>query len=1112
MDIGGWLRGLGLERYERVFRENEIDERVLPELTADDLKELGVAAIGHRRLLLKAIGDLAAGAGRAVAEDVPAASPSNAAAGAERRQLTVMFCDLVGSTPLSTRFDPEDLREMVSAYHRCVADTVARFAGFVAKYMGDGVLVYFGYPEAHEDDAERAVRAGLAVIEAVGGLTTSEPLKVRLGIATGLVVVGDLIGEGAAQERGVVGETPNLAARLQALAQPETLVIAESTRRQIGALFEVEDLGPQKLAGFAEPQRAWRVLGESGEVSRFEALRSGTTPLVGRDEELELLLRRWEQAKAGEGRVVLVSGEPGLGKSRLTAAIAERVEAEPHTRLRWFCSPHHQDSALYPTIVQLERAAGFAREDSPDQKLAKLSALLAPDAGSADELALVAELLSLPSRAAELNLSPQRKRELLFEALLRQLGALARANPVLAIYEDAHWIDPTSRELLDLMVDRVRHLPVVLVITFRPEFAAPWGGQPHVTNLSLNRLGGRDASALVLGLAGNTPLGSEVVAEIVERTDGVPLFVEELTKAVIERSEQDRQVGAVLSASPLPALAVPPTLHASLIARLDRIGAAAREVAQIGAVLGREFSYELIQPVAQRSSAELQNALSRLTEAGLLFCRGVAPNSSYLFKHALVQDAAYGTLLRTRRQELHARVAAVLEADFSDLVERQPELLAHHLTGAAQTERAVAQWLAAGQFAAARLAPLEAVRHFDRGLALLGSLPEGATRDAQEVELQLARGLSLFTTEGFISEAAARSYTRARELAERRNDGRQLIVAIYGQWQGTAGVGNVSAGRPFSSKLLALTAAATTDSGLRLQAHHSAWPTCLFGGEPAVGREHCEAGRRLYDIEAHRSHRLLFGGHDPGVCARMMSGYFEWVLGFPDTALATAREATDLAEQLHHPLSLELAMFFKTLLHLDRHEPELALQQLAAIELLAAEQRLVFAHSPEVFRGGALLLQGELRDALAVLRAGLQTPPGRGVSRPYGLVCLAQAMALSGEPAAASGLIDEAMGMMEAVGYHQYEPEFYRIRGIALREQNDVAESQAAFTEALGSARRRQMKAYELRAATDLARLWGEQDRREEARELLAPLYGWFTEGFDTADLKKAALLLADLS
>jgi len=1115
MDVADWLRDLGLEQYASVFLDNSVSVDLLPTLTADDLKDLGISAVGHRRQLLNAIARLGGAVKRAAGEQGAHAEHAEATSleTAERRQLSVMFCDISNSTALSTRLDPEDLSGVMRAYQSTVRTTIGRFGGFIARYVGDGVLIYFGWPKAHETDAEQAIRAGLAVIQAIGATPLhGERLSIRIGIATGVVVVGEPIGDGDARQQTAIGDTPNLAARLQDLAAPNELVIANSTRIHVGALFELEDLGAQPLKGFVEPQRAWRVIHESDTENRFEALRPGTTPLMGRGEELDVMLRRWQQANSGEGRVILISGEPGIGKSRLTAALTDAIQSEPHRRLRWFCSPHHQGSALYPVITQLERAAGFAREDLPDEKLAKLSALLAPDADSGDELTLVAELLSLPSHAAELNLSPQRKRELLFEALLRQLETLARANRVLAIFEDAHWIDPTSRELLDLMVDRLRHLPVVLVITFRPEFEAPWSGQPHVTTLSLNRLGGRDAAALVLGLAGHTSLGSGVVEEIVERTDGVPLFVEELTKAVIERGEHDRQVEAVLSASLSPTLAVPPTLHASLIARLDRIGDAAREVAQIGAVLGREFSYELIQPVAQRSGAELQNILSRLTEAGLLFCRGVAPNSSYLFKHALVQDAAYGTLLRTHRQELHARVAAVLEADFSDLLERQPELLAHHLTGAAQTERAVAQWLAAGQFAAARLAPREAIRHFDRGLALLVSMSEGPTRDAQEVELQLARGLSLFTTEGFISKAAAQCYTRARELAERRSDGRQRIVAIYGQWQGANGAGNVAAASPLSKQLLALTDAASTDSGLRLQAHHSAWSNCLFGGEPAVGREHCTAGKELYDIEAHRSHRMLFGGHDPGVCARMMSGQVEWVLGFPDTALASAGEATDLAAQLRHPLSLELAMFFRTLLHLERHEPGLALQELAAIELLAAEQRLAFLHSPEVVRGGALLRQGELRDALAMLRAGLQTPPGRTLSRPFGLVCVAQAMALSGEPAAALAMIEEGMGMMEAVGHHQYEPEFYRIKGIALLAQNDVAGSQVAFAEALRSARLRQMKAYELRVATDLARLWGEQGRREAARELLAPLYGWFTEGFDTADLKTAAVLLVELS
>ncbi|HKN10068.1 MAG TPA: AAA family ATPase, partial [Pseudomonadota bacterium] len=862
---------------------------------------------------------------------------------------------LIGSTALSTRHDPEDLRELIGDYHRVVAATVGRFDGFVAKYMGDGVLIYFGYPQAHEDDAERAVRAGLAVIEAVGRLPARQHLSVRLGIATGLAVVGDLIGEGAAQERGVVGETPNLAARLQGLAAPNTLIIGEATRRQVGGLFDLADLGPQALTGFAEPQPAWRVIGESGMLSRFEALRSGATPLVGRDEEVELLIRRWQQAKSGEGRVVLISGEPGIGKSRLTAALSEHIGSEPHTRLRYFCSPHHQDSALYPFIARLERAAGFVRDDTVEEKLGKLRALLAPGTQDDDDIALLSELLSLPSSAADLNLSPQRKREKLFEAVLNQLEAVVRRRPVLMVFEDAHWIDPTSRELLDLTVDRVRRLPVLLAITFRPEFQPPWGGRSHVTSLALNRLGERDGEALVQTLAGNAALAPEIVAEIVERTDGVPLFVEELTKAVLESAAQGDRVAAVLGTASLAALSVPATLHASLMARLDRLGPMPKEIAQIGAVLGREFAYELIEPVAQRHERELQAALDRLGEAGLLFCRGTAPHASYLFKHALVQDAAYSTLLRGRRQELHARVGAVLERHFADLVERQPELLAHHLTAAGATERAVEQWLKAGQHAAAQFTYLEAIAHFERGLGLLHSLPESPARNSREIELQLALGLCLLTARGAV--AAKPPYMRAHELAERGGAPQQRFEALYGVWQSTMSSGGIAAASPLSESLLRM-AEREGDDGLRLQAHHSAWTTWVLAGDPAKARAHADAGRLLYDPEKHASHRLIYGGHDPGVCARYAGAQVEWLLGYPEKALASITDALALAERIAHPFTLSLVFTYSSVVHLNRREPERALRQLEAAQVLAAEQRLSLIYEAGILRGAALVGQG----------------------------------------------------------------------------------------------------------------------------------------------------------
>jgi class 3 adenylate cyclase/predicted ATPase len=1099
MDIARWLRGLGLEQYESVFRSNDINSAVLPSLTTEDLKDLGIASVGHRRRLLEAI--------VAFRECGEQGASAPAISEAERRQLTVMFCDLVGSTELSTKLDPEDLREVFATYHQSVTEMVGRFAGFVAKYMGDGVLVYFGYPQAHEDDAERAVRAGLSLIEGITEVAAPKPVQVRIGVATGLVVVGDLIGAGAAQEQAVVGETPNLAARLQGLAQPGALLIDANTRRLVGDLFEFHDLGAVAAKGFPGAVPAWQVLQPSAVEGRFEGLRaSSLTPLVGRQEELEFLLRRWARAQECHGQVVLVSGEPGIGKSRLAAALADRLRHEPSLRLRYFCSAHYENSALYPVTAQIERAAGFTREDPSSTRLEKLRALLA-QSGTADEkTVLIGELLSLPlpESGATARLTPQQKKEKTLEALLRQMEALSGDRPLLIVWEDVHWIDPTSRELLDLTIARLRNLRVLLIITFRPEFEPPWIGQAHVGSLTLSRLDAEDGTALAERVAGK-PLAPAIVARITARADGIPLFVEELTRALVEtRSPKDDGSQPAL-------LAIPPSLHASLLARLDRLGPAAKEAAQIGAAIGREFPYELAIAVAPGGEASVRDGLDRLVEAGLIFQRGMPPAAEYQFKHALVQDAAYGTLLRGPRRRLHERIATALLDQSPETSERVPEVLAHHFAEAGQPESASGYWLEAGRRAAARSANVEAIAHLTRGIEALGGVADTTERAGQELALQLALGPALMTTRGFSAPEPERAYQTARLLSERLGDDRARFASIWGLWLVSGSSGRPAFRRELADELFRV-AERLGDPGLLLQAHHAGWATDMSAAHHISAREQVLDGLALYDRAEHRSHALVYGGHDPAVCGKGHGALMLWLLGYPDQAAREARDVVVFAESIGHVPSVGHALWWAAMVHQVRRDAPPVLDHSRRLLALGAEHALKqYQMIGSIMHGWAFGHLSDVEEGLSELRhADISYA---GTQKTYFTAILAETELRAGHFDRAEAALNDAAAIAQRLDETWWRAGMLCVEGDILRTRSadQWHEAEERYQEAIAIAVEQQAKSLELRAATRLARLWQERNRVAEARDLLASIYGWFTEGFETPDLKDAKALLAVL-
>jgi class 3 adenylate cyclase/predicted ATPase len=1102
-----WLASIGLSEYAETFAKNAIDLSVLRDLTEQDLKELGVL-LGHRRKILRAISEL----------EVIAPAPIDRTGEpvlrdeAERRHLSVMICDLVGSTGLSARLDPEDMRAVIDAYHAACARITRTYDGFLAEFRGDGILAYFGYPRAHEDDGERTVRAGLDIIAAVARLETraAEPLAVRIGIATGLVVVGDLSGGSALREHALVGGTPNLAARLQALAEPGTIVVAASTRRLLGDVFRLRDLGRHEVKGFAEPVAAWAVEGVSASESRFEAVRAAQlTDLIDREEELDFLLERQRLAWKGEGQIVLISGEPGIGKSRLASALVERIVGKSHTRLRYQCSPYHTNSALRPFIDQLERAADFKIDDSSEERLDKLEAILTMGAAQIKSVApLFAALLSIPFGGwyPALKLSPRQQRRKTLAALLDQFDVLARHQPILLLFEDVHWADATSLELLNLIVERLPQLPVLALFTFRSEFESPWSGLPNVSMLALGRLEREDVERMVPRVTGGRVPPPEVMKQIVDKTDGNPLFVEELTKALLETGILVEDAEGYRLDGPLPPLAIPATLQDSLMARLDRL-APVKEIGQIGAVIGREFSYSLLSALVGRSETALKNALVQLEQAGLLFRRGEPPDAAYSFKHALLRDAAYQSLLRSRRQQLHGQIARALETRFTDVVVTQPEIVAQHFTEAGLAKPAVDYWLKAGQQAARRSANVEALNHLAHGLDLLSNIDDPILRSKSEVLLQICLGNSLRATRGWSTDDVKHAYTRALQLCKETGFDEHTLPAAFGLWTWNfvhAALGEAQA----LAELLVNTAETTDDPVYKVLAQEALGFTLFAHGKFAAAHSALERSISLCEDSKVIAY-LDISAQDPRVHVRAYDSMALWLLGYPDQALRICAEACRYAHASQYPFSEAMARTIRLRVHQFRGEASLvAAQANAAIALCEEHEFAHYLSMALILRGWANAQQGEFEKGIAEIKEGLQKERSTGglVFEAYTLGLLADACLKNERYGQASDFLDQAVLRLNKENSEQfYAAEIYRLVGEKyLRSQQDLDQAEHFFCKGLKIAREQKAKSLELRLCTSIYDLYELRQEADKYRSRLSEIYECFSEGFETADLVRA--------
>lgn len=1067
--IEEWLKKLGMSAYAQRFLENRIDISVLGELNDQDLRELGIV-LGDRKKILRAIRESHA------FENIASAATSGQSAPdvAERRQLTVMFCDLVGSTALSTQLDPEDLRKIIGAYHRTCAAVVEQNGGFVAKYMGDGVLVYFGYPRAHEHDAEHAVQAALALVEAVGQLDTAAPgpLEVRVGIATGLVVVGDIVGSGEAQERGVVGETPNLAARLQAVARPGMVVIAAATRRLVGDLFVLTSLAAQQLKGLAGPVQAWAVEGTNAIDGRFEALhRRGLGALIARERECAVLEQGWSTARANEGHVVLIAGEAGIGKSRMVAAILEQVAADAPIQMRCYCSPQHTNSALYPIVRQMERRANFTREDDPKTRLDKLDTMLDRSSVPVGHRAALADLLQLAndSRYPVNDLTPAQRRQRTLEAIVLEIQSLARSRPVLMIFEDLHWIDPTSLELLGQLIEAIVALPVLLVATFRSEFVPPWAARSHVAAMTITRLDARETEALLDEVIGEHPLPAHIRKEIIDRADGIPLFVQEMTKAVLEAGTDAELVGAL----PAAASSVPATLHASLMARLDRLGPA-KEVAQTAAVIGREFNHALLAAIVPLTELELSRALDRLVGAGLLFRQGEPQDANYVFNHALVQEAAYGTLLREKRRALHALLAETIEAEFSELADSQPEVLARHSAEAGLLEKAASLWSKAGRRSLSRSALVEAAEQLARALSLIATSPETAALRRERITLQIELANALIRTKGHAAPETRVAFDRARALMEHAeklgdttDDPLLLFSVLYGFWVASRMSFQADVTRELAAQFQAL--AGQRQAGAPVMIGHLLTGISLvLAGDPAGGCAELDRAVALYHHPEHRPLAMRFG-HDILVSALSWRAFSQWSLGRTDAAAADTNRAIREAREFGHAATLMYALAHVSLTLIYMGKLTAAIQFAGELMQLADAKGSRFWNAyGKLLRGRVLALEGEDHAAVDMIEAGISAMRSTGATAyaPWYLSVLGAAYARIGRLEDARRCSESALLRISESGECWQEAEAYCIAGevaLALAPQ-DVQQAQAHFERSLVVARQQMAKSFELKA------------------------------------------------